>query len=76
MLALLVAIATCATAWALTSEQPARRRHGSLIGLVNAILWTIAGLYADKGAVVAVAMFCALCFARAYARGRIVGGAA
>ncbi|MEX3915998.1 hypothetical protein AB4Y43_07095 [Paraburkholderia sp. BR10872] len=71
MLALLIAFATCATAWLLTSPQP-NRTLGGLFGLLDSILWLVAGIAAGKTAVILVAAFCALCFARVFLRNRSV----
>ncbi|WP_232071159.1 hypothetical protein [Paraburkholderia pallida] len=71
MLALLIAIATCTTAWLLTSPQP-NRTLGGLFGLIDSILWLVAGIAAGKTAVILIAAFCALCFLRSLLRGRTV----
>lgn len=71
MLALLIAIATCMTTWLLTGTQP-NRTLGSLFGLGNSALWLIAGIAAGKTAVILIASFCALCFARVFLRNRSV----
>lgn len=62
--ALLVAATTCATAWYLTGSQK-QRPLGAAFGLIDSLLWLIAGVDTGKPAVVGVAAFCALCFARA-----------
>lgn len=69
MLALLIAIATCLAAWSLTGRQP-DRTLGALFGLTDSILWLVAGIAAGKTAVILIAGFCALCFARPLLRGR------
>lgn len=61
--ALLVALATCAAVWCLTGPST-RRPLGVLFGLVDSLLWLLAGVTASKVAVVIVALFCAACFAR------------
>jgi hypothetical protein len=71
MLALLIAIATCAAAWLLTSPRP-NRTLGGLFGLLDSILWLVAGIAAGKTAVILIAAFCALCFLRELLRGRTV----
>ncbi|WP_321891744.1 hypothetical protein [Paraburkholderia tropica] len=71
MLAILITIATCATAWLLTSPQP-NRTVGSLFGLIDSILWLFAGIAAGKTAVMLIAAFCALCFLRPLLRSRSV----
>jgi hypothetical protein len=64
---LLIAITTCCTAWFLTGA--AQRRHiGYLFGLADTVLWLFAGVSAGKLIVVAIAFFCALCFARPFLR--------
>lgn len=68
--ALLVAAATCCTAWFMTG--PADKRHiGYLSGLVDAVLWLFAGVSAGKLIVVIIAAFCALCFVRPFLRTRL-----
>jgi hypothetical protein len=63
--ALLVALATCCTAWFLTG--PAQQRHiGFVFGFIDAVLWLFAGVSAGKLIVVLIAAFCALCFARPF----------
>jgi hypothetical protein len=65
--ALLVAVATCCTAWFLTGS--AQQRHiGYLFGLADTVLWLFAGVSAGKLVVVVIAFFCALCFARPFVR--------
>ncbi|WP_206002026.1 hypothetical protein [Paraburkholderia aromaticivorans] len=65
--ALLVAIATCAAVWFLTG--PGQQRHiGFAFGFADTILWLFAGVSAGKLTVVAIAFFCALCFARPFLR--------
>lgn len=71
MLALLITLATCMTAWLLTGRQP-NRTLGALFGLTDSILWLVAGIAAGKTAVILIAAFCALCFARPLLRGRAV----
>lgn len=63
ILALLVAFTTCCAVWCLTSC-PVRRSAGLVFGFVDSLLWLFAGASADKLAIVIVAAFCALCFAR------------
>ncbi|MFM0736790.1 hypothetical protein PQQ51_06050 [Paraburkholderia xenovorans] len=68
--ALLIAVATCCTAWFLTG--PAQHRHiGFLFGLADTVLWLFAGISAGKLIVVAIALFCALCFARPFLRANL-----
>ncbi|ACD15576.1 hypothetical protein Bphyt_1160 [Paraburkholderia phytofirmans PsJN] len=73
--ALLVAITTCCAVWFLTGH--GQQRHiGFVFGLVDAILWLFAGVSAGKLIVVAIAGFCALCFARPFLHawsGRLFG---
>jgi hypothetical protein len=70
--ALLIAITTCCTAWFLTG--PAQRRHiGYLFGLADTVLWLFAGVSAGKLIVVAIALFCAICFARPLLRANLYG---
>jgi len=69
MLALLIAIATCMTAWLLTGRQP-NRTLGAALGLTDAVLWIVAGITAGKTAVVLIATFCAACFLRPLLKGR------
>lgn len=69
--ALLIALTTCATAWFLTGQTD-RRFIGALFGLVDSALWLLAGVTAGKLAVVLVAAFCALCFARPIFARRVV----
>jgi hypothetical protein len=71
MFALLVAIATCAAVWFLTG--PGQQRHiGFLFGFTDTILWLFAGVSAGKLIVVAIAAFCALCFARPFLRALVL----
>ncbi|MGC2970374.1 hypothetical protein [Paraburkholderia aspalathi] len=65
--ALLVAATTCAATWFLTGAAQ-NRALGSLFGLVDAILWLMAGISAGKIAVVIVAAFCIFCFTRPFLR--------
>ncbi len=68
--ALLVASTTCAATWFLTG--PAQKRGlGAFFGLIDSLLWLFAGVSAGKLAVVIVAAFCALCFARPFLRAHI-----
>lgn len=70
--ALLVAIATCGTAWFLTGA--AQQRHiGYLFGLTDSVLWLFAGVSAGKLIVAAMALFCAICFARPFLRATLYG---
>lgn len=70
--ALLVAITTCCTAWFLTGT--AQQRHiGCLFGLADTVLWLFAGVSAGKLIVAAIAMFCAICFARPFLRATLYG---
>jgi hypothetical protein len=70
--ALLVAVATCCTAWFLTGA--AQQRYiGSLFGLADTVFWLIAGVSAGKLIVVAIALFCAVCFARPFLRATLYG---
>lgn len=69
MLALLIAIATCATALLLTGRQP-NAPLGALFGLTDSALWLVAGIVAGKMSVIVIAGFCMLCFARPLLRGR------
>jgi hypothetical protein len=70
--ALLVAAATCCTARFLTGA--AQQRHiGYLFGLADAALWLFAGISAGKLIVVAIALFCAICFARPFLRATLYG---
>jgi hypothetical protein len=62
-LAALIALFLCASVWFLTSNGQ-RRVYGALFGLTDAVLWIVAGATAQTWIVVAVAGFCALCFAR------------
>lgn len=71
MLAILIAITTCGAALCLTAVQPGRT-PGALLALVTSLLWLVAGLAAGKAAVILVAGFCAVCFARPLLRGRPV----
>ena len=65
--ALLVAITTCCATWFLTG--PVRQRCiGYLFGLADTVLWLFAGVSAGKLVVVAIAAFCAFCFARPFLR--------
>lgn len=65
--ALLVAITTCAVVWFLTG--PGQQRHiGFVFGFTDTILWLFAGVSAGKLIVVAIAAFCAFCFARPFLR--------
>lgn len=68
--ALLVAVATCCTAWFLTGPSQ-RRPIGYLCGLADAVLWLFAGVSASKLIVVLIAAFCALCFARPLLRAHV-----
>ncbi|MGE8162981.1 hypothetical protein ACQKRQ_22800 [Paraburkholderia sp. NPDC080076] len=70
--ALLIAITTCSTAWFLTGQ--VRRRHiGYLFGLADTVLWLFAGVYSGKLIVVAIALFCAMCFARPFLSATLYG---
>jgi hypothetical protein len=71
MFALLIALTTCAAAWFLTGRSD-RRYVGALFGLVDSVLWLLAGVTAGKLAVALVAAFCALCFARPLLARRLV----
>ncbi|MGF7130500.1 hypothetical protein P3T40_001975 [Paraburkholderia sp. EB58] len=67
---LLVALTTCAAAWFLTG--PAQQRYiGFLLALADTVLWLFAGVSTGKLIVVAVAAFCALCFARPFLRAHL-----
>lgn len=65
--ALFVAIATCAAVWFLTGH-PQRRGIGAVFGLIDSMLLLFAGINAGKIAIVLIAAFCALCFARPFLR--------
>ncbi|MFL9860834.1 hypothetical protein PQR72_34720 [Paraburkholderia madseniana] len=65
--ALLVAVTTCCTAWFLTGAT-LHRHIGYLFGLSDTVLWLFAGVSAGKLIVVAIALFCAICFARPFLR--------
>jgi hypothetical protein len=70
--ALLVAIATCAAVWFLTG--PGQLRHiGFVFGFADTLLWLFAGASAGKLVVVAIALFCAICFARPFLRATLYG---
>lgn len=64
-LALLVALTTCAAVWFLTGH-PQRRGIGAVLGLIDSILWLLAGVNAGKVIIALIAAFCALCFARPF----------
>ncbi len=68
--ALLVAATTCAATWFLTGAAQ-NRALGSFFGLVDAVLWLMAGISAGKIAVVLVAAFCTFCFARPFLRAHV-----
>lgn len=70
--ALLVAVTTCCTAWFLTGAT-LHRYIGYLFGLADTVLWLFAGISAGKLIVVAIAFFCALCFARPFLRANLYG---
>jgi hypothetical protein len=68
--ALLAAVTTCGTTWLLTGAT--RHRHiGYLFGLADTVLWLFAGISAGKLIVAAIALFCALCFARPFLRANL-----
>lgn len=67
---LLIAATTCGAAWFLTGAAQ-NRALGSFFGLVDAILWLMAGISAGKIAVVLVAAFCTFCFARPFLRAHV-----
>ncbi|MFL9960442.1 hypothetical protein PQR02_04760 [Paraburkholderia sediminicola] len=70
--ALLVAITTCCAVWFLTGA--GQQRHiGFAFGFVDTVLWLFAGVSAGKLIVVAIAFFCALCFARPFLRATLYG---
>ncbi|HEY3599717.1 MAG TPA: hypothetical protein VGL08_19650 [Paraburkholderia sp.] len=60
---LLVTFTTCAAAWFLTGH-PQRRGIGFVFAFADTVLWLFAGITAGKIAIVVVAAFCAVCFAR------------
>ena len=62
-LAALIALFLCASVWFLTINGQ-RRVYGALFGLIDSLLWIVAGARAHTWIVVIVAAFCALCFAR------------
>jgi predicted Co/Zn/Cd cation transporter (cation efflux family) len=68
--ALLVATTTCVATWFLTGAAQ-KRALGAFFGLVDAILWLMAGISAGKISVVIVAAFCAFCFARPFLRAHV-----
>ncbi|MFL9892814.1 hypothetical protein [Paraburkholderia sp. RL17-381-BIF-C] len=70
--ALFVATTTCCSAWFLTGT--AQQRHiGCLFGLADTVLWLFAGVSAGKLIVAAIALFCAICFARPFLRATLYG---
>ncbi|AXE92886.1 hypothetical protein [Paraburkholderia terricola] len=64
---LLVATTTCIAVWLLTGSAQ-QRAVGAVFGLIDSILWLLAGVSAGKLIIVAIAAFCALCFARPFLR--------
>ena len=69
--ALFVAITTCCAVWFLTGH--GQQRHiGFVFGFIDTILWLFAGVSTGKLIVVAIAGFCAFCFARPFLRARSV----
>ena len=66
--AVLVAATTCAAVWFLTGAAGQKRALGAVFGLIDSILWLFAGISAGKLAIGAIAVFCALCFARPFLR--------
>ena len=62
-LAALIALFLCASVWFLTTNGQ-RRVYGALFGLTDSLLWIVAAATAHTWIVVAVAAFCAFCFAR------------
>lgn len=67
---LLITFSTCAAAWFLSGKS--QQRHiGFAFAFSAAVWWLFAGLFAGKFIVVAVAAFCALCFARPFLRAQL-----
>ena len=64
---LLVAVTTCIAVWLLTGSAQ-QRAVGAVFGLIDSILWLLAGVSAGKLIIVAIAAFCALCFVRPFLR--------
>jgi len=63
----LVAATTCIAVWLLTGSAQ-QRAVGAVFGLIDSILWLLAGVSAGKLIIVAIAAFCALCFVRPFLR--------